>query len=211
MRQPISPLNVFDYPLIPPIRRHGPEGYRDYTAYKPWLRDEFAFRCAYCLFRERWFPDGHASFGVDHILPQTQSPSLICEYTNLVYACRHCNSEKGEQVVANPYQVAYGQHLRVEENGQVEMLSREGLAIVQILKLNAPLYVEFRRDILALLHACTESDNPHLRTQQSSLMRYPTDLPDLRALRPPGGNTLPDGIDTSYYRLRLRGNLPDLY
>lgn len=211
MRRPILPLNPFAYPTVLHVRRHGPEGYIDYTSYKPWLRDEFAFRCAYCLFRERWFPDGHAAFGVDHVIPRTQAPNLICTYTNMVYACRQCNSEKADSIVANPCQIAYGQHVRVRENGEVETLSSEGEAIVDILKLNASLYVEFRRDMMILLRACAESDNPHLHNRLSSLMRYPTDLPDLTLLRPPGGNTLPEGAEECHYRRRVAGTLPELY
>lgn len=40
------------------FRRHGPRGYADLRHFKPWLRDEFQFRCVYCLIRERWHPDG---------------------------------------------------------------------------------------------------------------------------------------------------------
>ncbi len=40
---------VFAYASTDHQRRHGPRGYTSYRAYKPWLRDEFAFRCVYCL------------------------------------------------------------------------------------------------------------------------------------------------------------------
>jgi hypothetical protein len=40
---------VFTYPHSFHVRRHGPCGYHDYRAYKPWLRDKFEFRCVYCL------------------------------------------------------------------------------------------------------------------------------------------------------------------
>jgi hypothetical protein len=56
---------IFRYPMSAHERRHGPRGYQDYRSYKPWLRDEFEFRCVYCLCRERWFPDGDANFSVD--------------------------------------------------------------------------------------------------------------------------------------------------
>jgi hypothetical protein len=58
----VSPAatTVFDYPSLPHARRHGPQGYADYKHYKPWLRDEFSFRCVYCLCRETWLPDGAA-------------------------------------------------------------------------------------------------------------------------------------------------------
>ena len=43
----------FEYPSSPHRRRHGPLGYADYASFRPWLRDEFSFRCVYCLLRER--------------------------------------------------------------------------------------------------------------------------------------------------------------
>ncbi len=35
----------FSYPNRPHVRRHGPRGYANYESYRPWLRDEFSFRC----------------------------------------------------------------------------------------------------------------------------------------------------------------------
>ena len=52
-----STPRLFAYPRELHERRHGPLGYLDYGDYRPWLRDEFQFRCVYCLCRERWFPD----------------------------------------------------------------------------------------------------------------------------------------------------------
>jgi hypothetical protein len=45
-------MSAFRYPAAPHARRHGPQGYADAESYRPWLRDEFAFRCIYSLFRE---------------------------------------------------------------------------------------------------------------------------------------------------------------
>ncbi len=39
---------------------------------------------------------------------------------------------------------------------------------------------------------------------------WPDELPDLAALRPPGGNALPAGVATSHHARRLRGELPGL-
>jgi hypothetical protein len=41
---------------------------------KPWLRDDFSFRCVSCLCRETWFPDGEAYFGCDHVRPRSRAP-----------------------------------------------------------------------------------------------------------------------------------------
>jgi len=74
---------IFCYPDSPYVRRHGPQGYRDYRSFKPWLRDEFGFRCVYCLWRERWYADGADTFAVDHFIPLSSRPDLICDYDNL--------------------------------------------------------------------------------------------------------------------------------
>jgi hypothetical protein len=47
-------MPLFDYPAVQLVRIHGPLGYNDYSSYRAWLRDEFAFRCVYCFSREQW-------------------------------------------------------------------------------------------------------------------------------------------------------------
>src|SRR5438132_86366 len=87
---------VFQYSDTPPLRRHGPCGYSAYQFYKPWLRDEFAFRCFYCLWRERWQADGHHGFGAEHVHPQGTQPGQRLDYDNMIYACNMCNSTRRE-------------------------------------------------------------------------------------------------------------------
>lgn len=67
-----DPWTPFQYPIGKHVCRHGPVGYADPQRYKPWLRDEFHFRCVYCLCRERWVPDGEDAFSVEHY----HSPNL---------------------------------------------------------------------------------------------------------------------------------------
>jgi hypothetical protein len=74
----MNPEPVFAFPAKRHQRRHGPLGYVDYKSLKPWLRDEFTFRCAYCLWRENWCADGDGSFGVDHLRP----PAIPAERRN---------------------------------------------------------------------------------------------------------------------------------
>jgi hypothetical protein len=59
----------FVYLDRPQLRKHGPAGYTNYQSFKPWLRDEFQFRCAYCLERERW-NGGHAAFASNTFSPK---------------------------------------------------------------------------------------------------------------------------------------------
>jgi hypothetical protein len=83
----------FEYPTSPHARRHGPAGYKDYSSYRDWLRDEFTFRCVYCLHREQWTSRG-ATFHVEHFIPASVDPDGEREYSNLLYACTTCNQTK---------------------------------------------------------------------------------------------------------------------
>ena len=82
---------VFRYPDTPPPRRHQPQGYCAYQSCKPWLRDEFGFRCVYCLWRECWEANGHHGFGVEHVNPRSTSEEQVVDYDQFVYACNTCN------------------------------------------------------------------------------------------------------------------------
>ena len=109
---------IFQYTVNPYVRRHGPHGYRDARAYKPWLRDEFDFRCVYCLCRERWFPDGDDSMSVDHVRPSRVAPADRTTYENLVYACCQCNASKQDATgVLDPCEEPFGRHLAVYRSG----------------------------------------------------------------------------------------------
>jgi hypothetical protein len=73
-------MNPFRYPPLAHTRRHGPRGYSDYPPYKDWLRDDFCFRCVYCLDRERWYPSGQNAFSVDHIVARALAPRMVTDY-----------------------------------------------------------------------------------------------------------------------------------
>src|SRR5208337_687922 len=66
-----SAAEPFAYPTEPHCRRHGPSGYTDYQSYRPWLEDEFSFRCLYCLKRMVWAPTD--VWSVDHIISQDEA------------------------------------------------------------------------------------------------------------------------------------------
>ena len=129
-------MRGFEYPSQPHWRRHGPAGYRDHDSYRDWLRDEFIFRCVYCLHREQWW--GRAAvFHIEHFVPVSVDPSAKCEYSNLLYACAACNEAKGDALdLPDPCEVAFYECLQVEENGQIKPLRREGHALVESLRLN---------------------------------------------------------------------------
>src|SRR4051794_14515518 len=91
----------FDYPDQPHVRQHGPQGYAQVDSYRPWLRDEFSFRCIYCLDREKW--QNHlGKFALEHFLPLSRHAEQELNYDNLVYACVSCNLIKAEGEVPDP-------------------------------------------------------------------------------------------------------------
>jgi hypothetical protein len=203
---------VFRYPDVSQSRRHGPRGYLDYQSYKPWLRDEFLFRCVYCLCRERWFPDGEDSFSIDHLSPESVSPELRTDYDNLVYACCSCNSSRQDHEIGlKPPEEPFGRHLEVNADGTIRGLTPQGRELIQVCRLDRPRLTEFRRRLLELLRMPTRRNGPQATPLLQYYLSFPFSLPRLVGLRPPGGNTRPEGIAESWYERQRQGKLPDMY
>jgi hypothetical protein len=192
----------FTYPSTPHARRHGPRGYADYTSYRPWLRDEFSFRCVYCLLREQW-GIVRGTFAIDHFLPAAVHAERITDYDNLVYGCAACNSAKGSQHIPDPSRVLLGKDVRVAEDGTIEATTREARRLIRLLGLDDAEYTEFRRMWIEIIALAARYD-ADLYTR---LMGFPDELPDLRLLRPPDGNDRPEGLEQSYFVQRERGIL----
>jgi hypothetical protein len=198
----------FEYPIAPHVRRHGPMGYADYASYRDWLRDEFSFRCAFCLNREQWnFRLG--SFHLDHYVPQIADPAGACAYDNLLYVCAACNQKKGDLLVPDPATVGFGGCLRVHLDGTIEALQAPGELLIDLLRLDDEDTTRYRRMMLEMLVTLG------LNNQAAFVewMGYPKELPDLSRPRkkPPGGNSRPDGIAESCFWRRARGDLPAIY
>jgi hypothetical protein len=195
----------YAYPGNPHVRKHGPSGWSDYRKYRPWLRDEFTFRCVYCLERELW-RDMRVAMPVDHFLPQARAPHLKKTYENLLYLCPNCNLLKGDSLLPDPCEVALGKCLKVHRNGHIAALNGHGELIVEVLELEDERIVAHRRRIIGtvLSHAAT---NP---SELILWLGYPRDLPDLVA-HPPPSNSKPEGAKNCYHALSTRGRLPECY
>lgn len=203
---------IFQYPRHAHARRHGPRGYRNYQSYKPWLRDEFDFRCVYCLWRERWYAVGEAAFSVDHLQSQAVAPQLVCDYDNLIYACCRCNSVKTDAAaILDPCRDAFGDHLEVLANGCIHDLTPPGRELIRICRLDEPLLTESRRRLLDLLQMLQGSKSPRAFSLLQRYLAFPDNLPVLSKCRPAGGNIRPAGIAESYYERSRRGSLPSTY
>jgi hypothetical protein len=207
-----STPRLFAYPLAVHERRHGPLGYLDYGDYKPWLRDEFQFRCVYCLCRERWFPDGDEAFSVDHLQPQSVASVLVCNYDNLVYACCHCNSAKRNVTdIADPCRRPFGEHLEVLDDGTIRGLTFVGRDLIHICQLDRPRLIEFRRRMLTLSRVLLNLHVAEAVELRRKYFGYPGNLPRLSTLRPPSGNTRPTGLNDCCFERRRVGTLSEFY
>lgn len=200
----VEVMQPYAYPHLAHQRRHGPDGYADYGEYRPWLEDEFTFRCVYCLKRMVWAPTD--IWAIDHLIPRHEPWHPESEYDNLVFACQFCNLQKGPNRVPDPCQVAYGACLQVERDGTVTPLNKHGSRLETVLRLNHPQHVAERLKTIKILSVCARHD----RAEFKRLMGFPTQLPDLQRQRPPH-NRRPEGIATSYYAMRERGELPSTY
>jgi hypothetical protein len=199
-------MTAYAYPDEPHVRRHGPRGYASPASFRPWLRDEFAFRCVYCLVREQWGRT-NGLFDVDHFVPVAIKAEGMLEYDNLLYSCRACNAAKWLQTIPDPCVALIASALQVQEDGRLVATTRDATRIIRVLGLNDPEQIEMRLLWLGVI-ALAKQHDPALYAR---LMGFPTDLPDLRRLRPPEGNTRPAGVAASYYALAEAGKLAPSY
>jgi hypothetical protein len=123
-----------------------------YREYKPYLRDDFWYSCAYCTMTEH---EAQAiRFVIDHYEPQVSRPELINEYTNLMYSCDECNDRKGDrdppaEARALGHRIlkidadVRSEHFRLDGN-RVEGISNVGKYTVDAVDLNRPSLVRLR-------------------------------------------------------------------
>jgi HNH endonuclease len=199
-------MQGFEYPTEPHSRRHGPEGYQDSESYRDWLRDEFLFRCVYCLHREQWYDRG-ATFNIEHFVPVAVDPGGKLEYANLLYSCATCNNAKRDLLgVPNPCNIAFADCLRIREDGQIDWLNTAGESLVKKLRLNSEKNVQHRSRWMRVLAAL----QVHETVLYREFMAYPDELPDLRRKRVLA-NSRPESVGDCWCALRERGELPAIY
>lgn len=197
-------MGAFDYPFVAHERRHGPQGYELALTYRPWLRDEFTFRCVYCLLREQW---GRATgeFDVEHFQPQVNSPELGLAYDNLLYCCHTCNLLKGVKELPDPSQVLIAEAVRVNPDGSLEGQTSDARRLIAILGLDSDSFRRWRSVWMRNVELAEQYDQEQFRR----IMGFPDDLPSLQ--HSPPSNTRPEGVQQSWYAKRQRGELPEVY
>ena len=80
---------------------------------------------------------------------------------------------------------------------------KEAERLIRILDLDAEEYCRWRRTWIRILGLAQQYEL-HAR-----LMGYPDNLPDLVHLRPPRGNSRPQGVKNAFVEQRQRGELPN--
>ncbi len=136
-------------------RQPPPPAQRNYQAYKPFLREDFAYQCVYCQLHEN-DAGGPRFFTVEHFRPKSLFPYLRTAYSNLLYGCAICNTFKGDDWPADdavaagrgyidPCEHDYGQHLAMTADFQIQGLTDVGQYMVAHLRLNRPQLQKLRR------------------------------------------------------------------
>jgi hypothetical protein len=156
--------------------------------------------------REQW-GKVTGEFDIEHFLPQVNHPEKVLDYDNLLFSCRTCNLLKGARELPDPFLTLTTEQLRVQPNGTIEGITKEAKRIIRVLGLDSDSYNRWRQVWIRNVELALEHD----RAQFVRLMGFPEDLPDLAALRPPKGNSRPDGVDRSWLTRRDRGDLPRTY
>lgn len=198
----------FDYPEQAHKYRHGPGGYSSYSQFRPWVRDEYDFRCVYCLFRERWCPI--LKFHLDHFVAQAVDKSKKTAYRNLVYSCPACNTAKSAARIPNPMRALTRDSVTVNEDGTIECHTKQAQKIVRTLGLDSPEYNEWRRLMIGIIAMAAQTTTGKHKDLFKELMGYPENLPDL-GRKNPTTNSRPKGIAESAFERKKRGELPDAY
>jgi hypothetical protein len=207
MRRRAKISRPFQYPSKAHRRVHGPRGHASYQAYKPWLRDEFEFRCVYCLTRERWRDDGQYSFTIDHVKPKSRYVDLTADYDNLVYCCARCNTLKSTKLgLPDPCNSTLAKHLK-QGSGYFIASTPLGKRLIEYLRLNSPERVSNRLQYMLFFE--NRARLPHKLLGLA--FGYPADLPDLARLKPPKGNSRPAGVKTTHFARKRASKLPPYY
>lgn len=201
--------NPYRYPSEKLARRHGPAGYSNYRDFVPWLRDEFDFRCTYCLLREVW-GQLTGNFEVDHFLPKSINEDLSLTYENLIHSCANCNRRKGTRVIPDPAEIAYGECVEIDlETGEISAKNDLGTILIDELALDMPRKTEQRLFFISAMRAFSTAAPDKLKKYMG--LPEESSLPDLNSLpKAPPYNSKPEGIESSWLaRVKSGKDIPN--
>jgi len=189
-------------PSVALTRRHRPiaDPVDGYEAFRPCLRWEFGFHCAFCLLHEADLAPGGAKgsglMWIEHFEPRSRRPDLADEYTNCLYACRWCNLSRGQKPVVedgvrllNPCTDAWADYFEIVQD-ELRAKTTDPMAerTRRAYRLNDPRKTKYRRrrrqlisdrletvaqvgNLPALREALDREADPQARVALDSLLR----------------------------------------
>lgn len=112
------------------------------------VRRRASYACEYCGVTET---DVGGELTIDHFQPQAWSGTD--DPSNLIYCCHRCNLYKADFWVAsgstaglwNPRSDPVNEHLLLTNDGVLHPLSERGATTIQVLRLNRPPLLAYRR------------------------------------------------------------------
>jgi hypothetical protein len=183
---------------VPRVTRSAVPAGKDYSDYRPYLRYDFFYSCAYCMITEA--EASAIRFVIDHYEPRQACPELQHEYSNLMYACDPCNTLKGDRCPPAEARVAglrffrpdsdwFADHFRLVDIRLVAE-SRTGWFTIEALDLNRQSLRrlrEFRRrladcdklvseGVLGLRHFHIDQLPPHVRGRANGAIKKVNDV-----------------------------------
>lgn len=168
-------------------RRETPPGpFKQYSAYRPFVREDFVECCAYCLIPE-FLSGGPESFELDHFRPKSlpEFSGFVGDFYNLYYSCRPCNHAKGDTWPSSFLEShgycfldfcaeSFSGNFQEEPDGSWTPLSRQAEYTLERLRLNRAHLVEIRlllRHIAEAKRAQSMDWNVPAREQLRALLR----------------------------------------
>lgn len=167
-----------------------------YKKYLSFLRNDFGNICGYCGKPEEFASTG---FEIDHFVPRSFNPSLVNDYSNLVYCCHTCNRKKSnkwptqsnlkshdEKIgLIDPVSDEYDKNITRDDNGDIIGITELGEFICNnIFKFNIrPMSIIYKLESLEEIKRELERRNTYLNEEKLKKLRdIESQLRDLKKI-----------------------------
>ncbi|MEA3293965.1 MAG: HNH endonuclease [Euryarchaeota archaeon] len=140
------------------VRKENPPKFKSYKRYKPYLRKDFNYSCAYCSIHEGEYGSFH-NFACEHFKPKSKIEfrHLKNDYGNLLYSCQTCNRLKSDMwpsdtltkegyFFLNPCEFDYDGHFEMNNNNfEIIPKSKAATYMIEKIHLNRQQLIQLRK------------------------------------------------------------------
>lgn len=137
-----------------------------YRSYRPFVREDFAGQCAYCLLSEI-MAGGEENFELDHFRPRSLFKELVNDFYNIYYSCHPCNHQKRDawpvpELEAKGVSIVdlctdeFRTHFLVNADGTWEGKTETGAYTIKVLRLNRKHLITIRQILAGAGYAIHE-------------------------------------------------------